>query len=55
MTVDPTVIPGFLILLLAELSALTAVGFVVVRVALRQSDDRMALAQGLVVVPRSGA
>ncbi len=50
MTVDPTVIPGFLILVL-ELSALTAVGFVVVRVALRQSDDRMALAQGLVVGP----
>ena len=50
MTVDPTVIPGFLILVL-ELLALAAVGFVVVRVALRQSDDRMALAQGLVVGP----
>ena len=50
MTVDPAVIPG-LLLLLAELAALAAVGFVVVRVALRQTDDRMALAQGLVVGP----
>ena len=46
--VDPTVIPG-LLLLLAELVALAAVGYVVVRVALRQADDRMALAQGVVV------
>ena len=50
MTVDPTVVPGFL-LLAAELIALAAVGYVVVRVALRQDDDRMALAQGLVVGP----
>ena len=50
MTVDPTIIPGSLILVL-ELLALAAVGFVVVRVALRQSDDRIALAQGLVVGP----
>ena len=48
MTIDPAVIPGFL-LLIAELIALAAVGFVVVRVALRQTDDRLALAQGLVV------
>ena len=48
MTVDPAVVPGFL-LLLAELAALAAVGYVVVRVALRQTDDRMALAQGMVV------
>ena len=48
MTVDPAVVPGFL-LLLAELAALAAVGYVVARVALRQTDDRMALAQGLVV------
>ena len=50
MTVDPAVVPGF-VLLLAELIALAAVGYVVVRVALRQADDRMALAQGLVVGP----
>ncbi len=50
MTVDPSVLPG-LLLLAAELSALAAVGYVVVRVALRQDDERMALAQGLVVGP----
>ena len=38
-------------LLAAELIALAAVGYVVVRVALRQDDDRVALAQGLVVGP----
>ena len=48
MTVDPAVLPG-LLLLAAELGALAAVGYVVVRVALRQNDERMALAQGLVV------
>ena len=48
MTLDPTVIPG-LLLLVAELVVLAAVGYVVVRVALRQTDDRSALAQGLVV------
>lgn len=50
MTIDPGAVPG-LLLLLAELTALAAVGFVVVRVALRQDDERMALAQGLVVGP----
>ncbi len=50
MTVDPTVLPG-LLLLAAELCALAAVGFVIVRTALRQDDDAMALAQGLVVGP----
>ena len=50
LTVDPAVLPG-LLLLLAELAALAAVGYVVVRVALRQDDERMALAQGLVVGP----
>ncbi|MCY4112934.1 MAG: hypothetical protein OXG33_03200 [Chloroflexi bacterium] len=48
MIVDPAVIPGVL-LLAAELAALAAVGYVVVRVALRQADERAALAQGLVV------
>ena len=48
MTVDPTVLPG-LLLLAAELVALAAVGFVVVRVVLRQANDLAALAQGLVV------
>ena len=50
MIVDPTVLPG-LLLLAAEIAVLAAVGFVVVRVALRQRDDRMALAQALVVGP----
>ena len=50
MTVDPAVIPGLLLLAL-ELGALAAVGYVVARVALRQTDDRMALAQGLVIGP----
>lgn len=50
MTVDPTVLPG-LILLAIELLALAAAGYVVARVALRQSDDLMALAQGMVVGP----
>ena len=50
MTVDPTVLPG-LLLLAAEFATLAAVGYVVVRVVLRQTDDRMALAHGLVVGP----
>ena len=50
MIVDPAVMPG-LLLLAAELAALAAVGYVVVRVALRQIDERAALAQGLVVGP----
>ena len=50
MTVDPSVVPG-LLFLLAELVALAAVGYVVVRTALRETDDRVALAQGLVVGP----
>ena len=50
MTIDPSVIPG-LSLLAAELLALAAVGYAVARVALRQSDDRLALAQGLIIGP----
>ena len=50
MTVDPTVLPG-LSLFAFEMLALAAVGFVVARVALGQTDDRMALAQGLVIGP----
>ncbi len=50
MTIDPTVIPG-LLLLAAELFVLAAVGYMVARVALRQTDDRLALAQGLVIGP----
>ena len=50
MTVDPAVIPG-LLLLVVELLALAGVGFVVARVALRQENDLMALAQGLVTGP----
>ena len=50
MTVDPSVVPG-LLFLLAELVALAAIGYVIVRVGLRETDDRVALAQGLVVGP----
>ncbi len=50
MIVEPAVVPG-LLLLAAQLATLAAVGYVVVRVALRQSDERAALAQGLVVGP----
>ena len=50
MIVDPAVLPG-LLLLAAELAALAAVGYVIARVALHQDDERMALAQGLVVGP----
>ena len=50
MIVDPAVLPG-LLLLAAELATLAAVGYVVVRVALRRDDDLSALAQGLVVGP----
>jgi len=48
MTIDPGVIPGLLVLA-GEFVALAAVGYVVVRVVLRQDDARVALAQGLVV------
>ncbi|MDE2869810.1 MAG: hypothetical protein OXR64_09070 [Chloroflexota bacterium] len=48
MTIDPAVVPGLLLLAL-ELLVLAAIGFVVARVALRQTDDRMALAQGLLI------
>ena len=50
MTVDPSVVPG-LLFLLAEFAALAGVGYVIVRVALRETDHRVALAQGLVVGP----
>lgn len=48
MIVDPDVLPG-LLLLTAQFIALAAVGYLVVRVVLRQADDLLALAQGLVV------
>ena len=48
MTIDPAIVPG-LLLLAAELAALAAVGYLIARVALRQDDERVALAQGLVV------
>ena len=41
-------VPGLLLLVL-ELLALAAVGFVVARVGLRQRNDLAALAQGMVV------
>ncbi|MCY3800481.1 MAG: hypothetical protein OXG46_02770 [Chloroflexi bacterium] len=50
MTVDASIVPG-LLFLLVEVAALTAVGYVIVRVALCEEDDRVALAQGLVVGP----
>lgn len=48
MTINPTVIPG-LVVLAAEFITLAGVGYVVVRTVLRQTDERAALAQGLVV------
>ena len=48
MTVEPDAALGLLVLI-TELLALAAVGYVVARVALRQTDDRLALAQGLVI------
>ncbi len=50
MTFDPSIAPGLLLLAL-EILALSTVGFIVARVALRESDDRMALAEGLVIGP----
>ena len=50
MTVNPEVLPGLLLLAL-ELLTLAAVGYIVARVALRQTDDRLALAQGLIIGP----
>ena len=50
MTIDGAVVPG-LLFLLAELVALAGVGYVIVRVALRETDHRVALAQGMVVGP----
>ena len=50
MTIDPAILPG-LLLIAAEFAALAAVGYVIVRAALRQDDARAALAQGLVVGP----
>ena len=50
MTIDGAVVPG-LLFLLAEFAALAGVGYVIVRAALRETDDRIALAQGLVVGP----
>ena len=50
MTLDPQVVAGF-VLLVMEFLALAAIGYVVARVALRQKDDRLALAQGMAVGP----
>ena len=50
MTVDSAVLPG-LALFALEMLALAVVGFVVARVMLRQADDGMALAQGMVIGP----
>lgn len=48
LTIDPTVLPGFLLLIL-ELLVLAAVGYVVARVGLRERHDLVALAQGMVI------
>lgn len=50
MTVDPAVAPGLLLLAL-EMVTLAAMGYIFARTALRQTDDLLALAQGLVVGP----
>lgn len=48
MTFDPSAIPG-LLLLAAQWLVLAAVGYIIARVALRQSYAPLALAQGLVI------
>lgn len=50
MVPEPRIVAG-LALLVAELAALAAVGYVVTRVALRQKNDGLAVAQGLAVGP----
>ncbi len=50
MTFDPSVVPGLLLLAL-ELLVLSALGYTVARLALRQSDDLVALAQGMLIGP----
>ena len=50
MMLDLTVVPGLLAMAF-EFLVLAAAGFVVARVALRQRNDLMALAQGLIVGP----
>ena len=50
MTLDLAVVPGLLVMAL-EFLVLAAAGFVVARVALRQRDDLVALAQGLAIGP----
>ncbi|MCY3785071.1 MAG: hypothetical protein OXG79_14985 [Chloroflexi bacterium] len=48
MLVDFAIVPG-LLLFAAELLVLAGVGYLIARVALRQTDDVLALAQGLVI------
>jgi hypothetical protein len=48
--VDTTVLPGLLLLAL-ELLVLAAAGYTVARLALRQSDELLALAQGMLIGP----
>ncbi len=50
VTMDPAVLPGLLLLGLA-LAVLAAMGFLVARMALGQTDCAMALAQGMVIGP----
>ena len=50
MSIDPIVLPGLLLFGLQVL-VLAALGYVVARVALRQTDHSLALAQGLIIGP----
>ena len=50
MSVDPTILLGFLIHALA-LAALTAASYIVTRAVLRQTRAMMALAQEMVIGP----
>ena len=50
MAIDPLILPG-LTLLAGELLALAATGYLVARIALRQPDHGLALAQGIVIGP----
>ena len=50
MTIELTLIPGLLILAI-EFLTLSAFGYLITRVVLRQTDDKRALAQALIVGP----
>ena len=50
MKLDPTILPGLLILSLQIVSLMIS-GYIIARISLRQSDRRLALAQGMLIGP----